>query len=392
MNAMKKLHSGRYAVPEVLGDGPTSSVFAAYDTILERLVAIKVLRREGGVTAGNLAREARVLAAVQHPNVVAVHALHDTDEPPFLVMEWIDGRSLHVVLGEARPSVEAALAYLRPIAAGLDAIHAAGLVHGDIEPSNVIVGLDGRVRIVGVGLVPPLERTEPGALRGAAYVPPERSRGAITTRELAPRGDVYSFGVLAFELLTGRLPHVEEPRGGSGPIGVPLARVFEEPLGRAMSSVPSRRPASAGRVLEALERAAEALGPDGLALRVLVVDGDEHTRSLVSAALVAHTRGVSVEGASNGEAALESIRRLPPSVAVLDLSMPGLAGVELLRAILAVAPSLPIIVCAGEGSARDGPALRALGVRTLLVKPVDVDDLSRAIREAIDPPARRGPT
>lgn len=367
------IHAGRYRIGELLGKGATGAVYGAIDTLLERPVAIKTLTLGLGGRAGLLSREARVLAAVQHPNVVVVHALHEEWDPPFLVMEWVDGDSLDRVLGERPLALREALALLRQIADGLDAIHAAGAIHGDVKPSNVMVGRDRRVRIVDVGLVPVLERMEAGEVLGTpAYLPPERALGAIATPELGARADVYSFAVVAFELLTGRLPfrderrdsllhahaHVPAPR----PSDVSrLARVFDEPFARALSKRPDARYARAGELVDALERAASAVDGQGAALRILIVDDDADIRALFAFALAASLRGVVVETASDGEAALDAIRRQKPSVAVLDLQMPGLHGVELVRAARRLAPTLPILVCTGQGSGRRRPKGRGGG-------------------------------
>lgn len=393
-----KLHGGRYRMAELLGEGGMSAVFAAYDTVLERRVAIKILRVDRDAPKGVLAREARVLAAIQHPNVVTVHALHENDDPPFLVMEWLDGEPLDVVLRRRRLSLREALESVRQIADGLDAIHVAGLIHGDIKPGNIMVTADGRLHIIDVGLVPRLERMHLGEVLGTpAYMPPERALGTIATPDLAPRGDVYSFAVLAFELLAGRPPCADEP-GGARPSArlplrspsdlCPLARVFVEPLTRATSPVPMRRHPSAGGLVDALERAALAVDPSGVTLRILVVDDDADMCAMMRTALATRLRGALIETASSGEAALESIRRQAPSAAVFDLAMPGLAGADLVRAALEAAPTLPVIVCTGQGSGPECLAVRELGVRSFLVKPVETDDLVHAIRAAIDPSVR----
>ncbi len=404
LDSTAPLLAGRYRVVDLLGEGGMSTVYGAYDTRLERPVAIKVLHLALGAPSSVLVREARVLAGVRHPNVVTVHSVHDDADPPFLVMERLEGRSLDEVVRDRRPSLREALEYLRQIAAGLDAIHAAGLIHGDVKPSNVIVDADGHLCIVDVGLVPMLERMKDGEILGTpSYMPPERALGAALSRELAPLGDVYSFAVLAFELLTGQRPFDREPQAAlvyaHALVPAPrpsqvsaLARGFDAPFARALSKTPLDRPASAGLFVDLLERVALGVDARGVALRILVVDDDGDMRSMLSSALAVQLRGAIIETASDGALALESIRRNLPSIAILDLWMPGIAGADLVRAALAVAPRLPIIVCTGHGSGPAWKELKQLGVRSFFIKPFEVDQLVRAIREVTLSPDWRSST
>jgi serine/threonine-protein kinase len=405
---------GRYRVIELLGQGGMSSVYAAYDTLLEREVAIKILRTFGGgvspdgIALGEataaLQREARMLAAVKHPNVVAVYGLHKDEVPPFLVMERVEGIGLD---GAQPATVREALALLRRIADGLDAIHAAGLIHGDIKPSNVLVDARGAVKIVDVGLAPMLERMLPGQILGTpAYIAPEHARGVVLPPALASRSDVYSFAVLAFELLARARPFPDELTGSlldahaSRPPPRPsevssLSSVFDAPFAAALSKDPSERPASAGALMDRLEHAGLSVEPNGAALRVLLVDDDADTSELMRLLITAALEGAIVESACDGSTAMAILGARPPSVAVLDLEMPGLAGVELVAAVRATAPALPLIVCSGTGDERTYRALRALGVRQFLVKPPDAAELVRTIRAVVDAtgaaPAPRAP-
>lgn len=402
-HAKRELYAGRYRLGEFLGKGATSTVVGAYDTLLERPVALKILHADLGAR-GILSREARILASVRHPNVVVVHALHEDEEPPCIVMEWVEGERLDHFVAEHPISFQEARRFLRQIADGLDAIHAAGLAHGDMKPENVMVGRDGRLRIVDVGLVPILERMEQGDILGTpAYMAPERARGMVATPELDARSDVYSFAVLAFELLTGDVPfraggseallyahaHLPPPRPSAVSC---LGRVFDEPFARALSKWPEQRYPRAGALVDAIETAARGVDASGAALRVLVVDDDDDTRALFAFGLASTLRGSVVETASDGFAALETIRRRPPAVAVVDLRMPGLSGVDLVRLVHAQLPSLPLVVCTGEGSGREWTQVRALGVRQFLVKPVDPVMLGRAIRDAVDGVSATAPT
>lgn len=393
------LRAGRYKLLHVLGEGGMSVVYAAWDTLLERPVAIKELRLEVAASAAAVAREARVLAAIRHKAVVTIHALHTDDGPPFLVMEWVDGTTLEKLLRTEPPSLAAALEILRGTAGGLDAVHAAGLVHGDVKPSNVLIDAAGEVKVADVGLVPFLERMEPGEILGTpSYMPPERALGIVPAPDLAARSDVYSFAVMCFEVLAGRLPFAsraaadllrahanEQPPRISEVSG--LSTAFDEPLARSLSKDPTRRHPSCGSLVAALDKARLGADARGRALRLLVVDDDPDGLASMSDALAKRLRGAVVAVAPDGAAALASIAAAPPDFVLLDLAMPGLSGIELLAEVRRRAPTAAVFIVTGQGSGDQWSAARALGARRFLIKPIDMDEVVRAIRDVVDAPA-----
>jgi serine/threonine-protein kinase len=394
--AVTDVLAGRYRIAGVLGRGGLGTVYDAYDEELGRAVAIKELRGEWTITPSTLVREARALAAVRHPNVVTLHALHhDGTRAPFFVMEKVDGDSLDRLIGSRRLKLSTSLRLLSQIADGIDAIHDAGLVHGDIKPANVLVDRRWHAKVADLGLLPLLEQMKPGDVLGTAeYLPPERALGAVPDRALAPRADVYSFGVLAMELLTGRLPfeadtaeryvHFHAFESPLRPSRVSnLARAFDAPILAALEKDPARRPPRASHVAAALARAAHGASHDGSPLRVLVVDDDAEHRAIAAAMIAVHLRGTIVESASDGISALEALSR-GPTVAVLDLNMPGLSGMALVREMRERAPHVDVIVATASGSSAECTRARALGVRRFFVKPVDATELCRAIRDLVE--------
>lgn len=383
------LAHGRYRITDLLGEGGMSSVYGAYDTHLERSVAIKMLRLDRDVPA--LEREARILAAIRHPNVVVVYALHNDERPPFLVMERIDAVSLDRWKPARETALRDSLAILRALADGLDAIHGAGLVHGDVKPSNVLVDAYGQVKVIDVGLVPMIERMKPGQILGTpAYIAPERALGTVPSRALAPRSDVYSFAVLAFELLTGARPFADDlqaalldaharrapPRASDVS---PLARRYDAIFALALAKDPSARPASAGAMMDLLEQATL----EDAMVRILVVEDDVDTCALLSGLLASRLRGASVETASDGDTALRAVERLTHSLALFDLAIPGLARVELIRTVRRLAPALPLVVCTGSVSEEERRGLASLGVRDILLKPITTSVLLDVVQATI---------
>ena len=207
---------GRYQLAESLGRGAMGEVFAAFDTELHRTVAVKVLHARDDATS--LLREARALARVWHPNVVAVHDVDIDHDRVFLAMELVRGQTLAQWLTSAPRSSRDILDVFRQAAQGLSAVHAAGLVHRDIKPDNILIGRDGRVRLTDFGLVQPRsvrreEVTQPSVLEATcegtpslagtpAYMAPELFNGSLASE----RSDQFALAVTLYQALFGHRP------------------------------------------------------------------------------------------------------------------------------------------------------------------------------------------
>jgi eukaryotic-like serine/threonine-protein kinase len=385
---------GRYVLGAVLGEGGTGVVHEARDLVLDRVVALKEIRAADELSGQLLAHEARALASVDHPAVVRVYTVYPDHDPPFIVMERARGRVLSSILAGGRLPVARTLHILRQVASGLDALHAASIVHGDVKPANILVEDDGTAKLIDAGLAPFLERVLPGEVLGTpSYLAPERASATVTPPGLGPRSDVYSLGVLAFEMLTGRLPfagptasdlvraHItQRPPMPSSVAG--LSTEFDAPMARALAKRPEQRTPTCGALVEALDHAAKGADAQGRRLRVLVADDDEGTRMLLMSVLGAYLPGASVVLCGSGATVMEAVEALP-SIAVLDLGMPDPSGIELVRRVRARSPGTAIVIVTGRGSGTEREAARALGVRHFVVKPFEVEELVRAIHEAV---------
>src|SRR5262245_24709991 len=208
-----------YEILSPLGAGGMGEVWRARDTRLNREVAIKVLPASFAQDADRLLRfkqEALATSALNHPNILTVHDIGDHDGAPFIVAELLEGEELRAQLDEGALPARAAIDYARQIASGLAAAHAKGVVHRDLKPENLFITKDGRVKIFDFGLAKlkpaqtpamgtnaPTQKkiTDPGAVLGTVgYMAPEQVRGL----EADHRADIFSFGVILYEMLSGR--------------------------------------------------------------------------------------------------------------------------------------------------------------------------------------------
>src|SRR5271168_2365145 len=209
---------GQCEIRSALGAGGMGEVYRAHDTRLDREVAIKVLPESLTSDPNRLRRfeqEARAAAALNHPNILAVHQMGTHEGAPYLVSELLEGETLREPIKRGRLSVRRAIDYGVQIARGLAAAHEKGIVHRDLKPENLFVTKDGRVKILDFGLakltqpqpgsensaVTLTEGTEPGVVMGTVgYMSPEQVRGQTVDH----RADIFSFGAILYEMLTGK--------------------------------------------------------------------------------------------------------------------------------------------------------------------------------------------
>jgi serine/threonine protein kinase len=207
MIGKKILH---YKIIEKLGQGGMGIVYLAEDSKLERQVAIKFLPHHIASNSEERKRfeiEAKAAAALNHPNIATIYAIEESDDEMFLVMEYIEGRELkEVVRAQDFVPQQDAINYSIQIAEGLQAAHKKGIVHRDVKASNIMVTNDGKVKIMDFGLAKfrgAGQITKLGTTVGtAAYMSPEQSKG----EDVDQRSDIWSFGVVLYEMLAGELP------------------------------------------------------------------------------------------------------------------------------------------------------------------------------------------
>jgi beta-lactam-binding protein with PASTA domain len=216
--------AGRYRLEQVLGQGGMATIFRATDSKLGREVAVKVLRPEFGSDAQFVERfrhEAQAAASLSHPNIVQVYDFGTDPAGPYIVMEQVTGGDLSVALGEHGALPPTAVARIgQQVADALAAAHARGLIHRDIKPGNILLSPDGRVQVADFGIAHVAARspvTSTGITLGSVlYFSPEQARGDTAS----PASDIYSLGLVLYELLTG-----QRPFSGDSPAAVAVARL-----------------------------------------------------------------------------------------------------------------------------------------------------------------------
>jgi serine/threonine protein kinase len=224
---------GRYRVESRLGGGGMGAVYRAFDTQLERLVAVKVLPPEYSSDAAwrsRFLREARAASAISHPNVIAIHEVGEQQGVVFIAMEYVEGQSLDKIVPSQGLPVAQALDYAIGIAAGLAEAHSRGVIHRDLKPANVMVTGGGAVKLLDFGLAKRVRLGEgaeatltvQGQILGTpSYMSPEQAEG----REVDARSDIFSFGSVLYEMLAG-----QRAFSGSSAVATLGAVLREEPL------------------------------------------------------------------------------------------------------------------------------------------------------------------
>jgi len=202
---------GSYRVMEKLGRGGMATVYKAYHANLDRYVALKVLHPaflEDPNFLARFQREARLVAKLEHPNIVPVYDFAEHDEQPYLVMKYIEGDTLKARLNKGRLGVDEIWRVVEAVGAGLEYAHQQGILHRDIKPSNVIMAKDGKAYLADFGLARIAQSGEStlssDMIMGTPqYISPEQAKGE---KDLDNRTDIYSFGVMLYEMVVGQVP------------------------------------------------------------------------------------------------------------------------------------------------------------------------------------------
>ncbi len=290
------LFDGRYRIQRKLGAGGMADVYLAEDQELGRRVAIKILNgrhANDDQFIERFRREAKNAAALNHPNIVSIYDRGNAEDTYYIAMEYLDGKTLkELIIGRGAAPANVAIEYARQILSALRFAHRHGIVHRDIKPHNVLVDGEGRVKVTdfGIARAGTSQMTETGSIVGTAqYLSPEQARGG----EVDQRSDLYSLGVVLYELLTGKTPFE-----GDTPVEIAMKHLSNAP------KPPSKlRP----DIPEEL---------DMVVLRALAKNPDDRYQSAdeMEADLERVARGAPV-AAATADSATQVLRRVPPPAA-----------------------------------------------------------------------------
>src|SRR5437870_457758 len=274
---------GHYRIEAKLGEGGMGVVYRAFDTHLDRPVAIKILRADATSSPERKRRfvqEAKAASALNHPNIVHIYDISSSDGMDFIAMEFVAGKTLDQLIGKSGMPLKDTLKYSIQIADALARAHAAGIVHRDLKPANIIVAEDCHVKLLDFGLAKLTEtaadsdsdtammtaqaspQTEEGTIVGTvAYMSPEQAEG----RKIDARSDIFTFGSVLYEMVTGRRPFEGASRISTlsailhkepqplGELAPNLPAELEKIVSRCLRKDPDRRPQHVGDIKLALE-------------------------------------------------------------------------------------------------------------------------------------------
>ena len=377
--------AGSYEITAVLGVGGMGVVYEAHDRLLDRTVAIKA--PVDSACAPALRREAVAMAAVHHPNLVTPYTLARAAGVEFLVMERVFGMTLEDRITEAwnaeRPiPFDEALGHLISVTDALTAVHRAGVAHRDVKSANVMIS-GRRVVLVDLGLATPeIEIRAGGTLAGSVeYMAPELILDGVKPGR-GPLVDLYALGVVAFELLAGRRPfespttrgmlsaHLHEAIPDLRSLRADVPDKLAELVRQMLAKAPEERPESSEAVLWRLNaiRAELPRGPAAAGaapqLSVLIVDDDPELGALLKRSLQWTLPRLVVTTVTDPAGALARMKRSSPDIAIVDLNMPGMNGVELCMNLNSFPwRTRPVVVAmSGRCSYDDLALLRSLDV------------------------------
>jgi serine/threonine-protein kinase len=363
----------RYLVEELIGEGATAAVYRGTDLRLHRTVAIKVLLPHvHATTRQRFEREALSAARLNHPSIMTIYDVGKDGDTSYIVVELVKGKPLYEFIPSA-PEVVARLG--EQICLALDYAHRAGIIHRDIKPANIYVTEEGGIKIMDFGLAIPVEGgqkrlTATGSIIGTpAYLSPEQAQG----KPLDPRTDLYSLGVVLYEMITGVLPfdaddiasillqQVSKPPVPPSEFARDMPQWLENVILKALEKQPDNRFKTAANMAAALanggasahvratmQPGTPAVEPAGPQIRVVLADDHVSLRAPLAAYLELSGDIAVVGEASDGQEAIDLSREHHPDVVMLDLNMPNVTGLQALPQIKQDNPKTKVLVLTGR--------------------------------------------
>lgn len=391
----------RYLIEDMIGEGATSTVYRGTDTRLRRTIAIKVLLPHSqAATRQRFADEAFSVAKLNHPGIMTIYDVGRDEDTFYIIVELVTGRPLYDYIPSS-PEVVARLG--NQICLALDYAHRAGVIHRDIKPANIYVTDDNNVKIMDFGLAIPTDGsrkrvTAPGSVIGTpVYLSPEQAQA----KPLTSSTDIYSTGVVLYEMATGQLPfdaddiptilihHVTKPAKPPSQLNPAIPEWLEIAILRSLEKDPKDRFPTAAAMAAALqspeltETGSMPVTYTPRAPQIKVAMADDH--AIIRAPLAAYLElsgDIQVVGeASNGEEIIELARETKPDVVLLDLNMPKMSGLLALPHLKKDNPKLKVLILTGrDETPLIMQALRA-GANGYILKTTNEESLLKAVRD-----------
>ncbi|MDA1188523.1 MAG: protein kinase [Chloroflexi bacterium] len=412
----------RYEVLELIGQGGTCSVYKANDPKLGRDVALKVLppeRTSSEAFIERFRREARAVARLSHPNILKVHDYGEDGEFAFLVTELVPGGTLYLQLGRAF-TIEEMLKIVTPLADALDYAHGEGIVHSDLKPSNVLLDGANRPILGDFGLVRLLKSSTYASSETSVFGTPEYMAPEVVLGEPpVPASDIYALGVLVYEMLLTRPPFIGETRVATATAHVKQALEFPKPdrvlhipaldkqvqqaIVKALHKQPNQRYEKASDFVAALSKAtgtvekprsnlvqfpsAHVKAHDNLSdserIKVFLVEDHAFVLDALKLLIEDEDSLLLVGEATSAEAALEKIDEIKPEVMVMDITLPGMNGIEATRKVKTLWPEIHVLMLSGYGEQYIADAIAA-GADGYIMKTADTGQVVKAIHEVYE--------
>jgi DNA-binding NarL/FixJ family response regulator/tRNA A-37 threonylcarbamoyl transferase component Bud32 len=396
----------RYQIEDMIGEGATAAVYRAMDTRLKRVVAVKMLLPHvHSTTRQRFEREALAVAKLNHPGIMAVYDVGQDKDANYIVVELVDGKPLYDYIPSS-PEMVARLS--QQICLALDYAHRAGVIHRDVKPANIYVTANDHIKIMDFGLAIPVEGGEKrltamGSIIGTpAYLSPEQAQGKV----LSPQTDIYSLGVVMYEMITGELPfdaddiasillqQVNKPAVPPSELTPDIPLWLENIILTALEKHPENRFPTAALMAAALQ-AGDAI-PDVKAtlggagapaaaaipkIRVILADDHVTLRAPLAAYLDLAGDIAVIAEANDGQEAIELAREHHPDVILLDLNMPNVNGLQALPVIKSENPKTKVLVLTGRDETPFIMRAMRAGANGYILKTTSEEDLVNAVRD-----------
>ncbi|MFC1851969.1 protein kinase [candidate division CSSED10-310 bacterium] len=390
--------AGRFLITETIAKGGMGVVYRARDQILDEIVALKVLKADLALDEEMITRfkrEIKVARKIKHPNACGIYDFWGIDDLFFISMEFIEGEELSCLIDEDRLPPEQLLPIVRGIILALDAAHRNNIIHRDLKPSNIMIDQQFRPIIMDFGIARYVGKTDLTAreeiLGTPNYMSPEQFKGG----KIDQRSDIYSFGVILYELFTGQIPfsgetpieiamkHIQEPAMTPLVLNSNIPENIVKIIMKCLEKDQEKRYHKIYDILEFLEEEKPEPPPVQKNDRILIADDEDDIRTLLS--IILQQNGYEAVLAKNGEEAVSMAIAQEPALICLDLMMPKMDGyqaAEFLHYNKQTA-NIPVIMITCKDDKEYKAYSKTIGIREYMTKPLDLDDFITKIKQFV---------